>query len=152
LVNPGKLIDYIKGLDEIKTLSQDFAPEVVSAKCGIPEDTIRRLARELASSPQAIAYGRMGTCTQPFGTMNSWLVDVVNVLTGNLDRPGCVMFPNPATRRASSKKVCSIRHNRFQSRVRNIPEVLGEIPVSCLAQPPGTSKRRRQMYAHDSFQ
>ena len=134
LVNPGKLVDYINGLDEIKALSQDFAPEVVSAHCGIPEDTIRQIARKLASSPQAIAYGRMGTCTQAFGTLNSWLVDVVNVLTGNLDRPGGVMFPNPATRRASSKKVRSIRHNRYQSRVRNTPEVLGEIPVSCLAE------------------
>ncbi|WP_256358296.1 molybdopterin oxidoreductase family protein [Bacillus sp. sid0103] len=134
LVNLGKLVDYINGLDEIKNLSEDFAPEIVSVKCGIPEDTIRRIARELASSPQAIAYGRMGTCTQPFGTMNSWLLDVVNVLTGNLDRPGGVMFPNPATRRASSKRVRLLRHNRFQTRVRKIPEVLGEIPVSCLAE------------------
>ncbi|WHY65272.1 molybdopterin oxidoreductase family protein [Neobacillus sp. SuZ13] len=134
LVNPGKLVDYINGLDEIKTLSENFTPEVVSAKCGIPENDIRRIARELASAPQAIVYGRMGTCTQPFGTMNSWLVDVVNVLTGNLDRSGGVMFPNPATRRASSNRVRSIRYNRFKSRVRNIPEVLGEIPVSCLAE------------------
>lgn len=134
LVNPGELVDFINGLDEIKSLSQDFKPEVVSAKCGIPDERIRRIARELANSPQAIVYGRMGTCTQPFGTMNSWLVDVINVLTGNLDRRGGVMFPNPATRRASSKRVRSIRHNRFQSRVRNIPEVLGEIPVSCLAE------------------
>jgi anaerobic selenocysteine-containing dehydrogenase len=71
LVNPGKLIDVIHGLEDLKIPSQDFAPEVVSADCGIPADTIRGLARELAKSPRAIVYGRMGTCTQSFGTMNS---------------------------------------------------------------------------------
>lgn len=134
LVNPGRLTELIKGLEEMRVLSQEFAPEVVNEVCGIPADTIRRLARELANSPRAIVYGRMGTCTQLYGTMNSWLVDVLNVLTGNLDREGGVMFPNPATRRALTNKSRKIRYNRFQSRIRNIPEVLGELPVSCLAE------------------
>lgn len=134
LVSPGKLVHLINGLEEIKTLSQDFSPEVAAAKCGISATEIRRIAHELAASSKAIVYGRMGTCTQPFGTMNSWLVDVLNVLTGNLDRQGGVMFPTPATRRASSKKVNSIRYNRYQSRISSMPEVLGELPVSCLAE------------------
>ena len=54
--------------------------------------TIRRIARELAAAARAAVYGRIGTCTQEFGTLASWLVDVVNVLTGNLDRPGGAMF------------------------------------------------------------
>lgn len=134
LVKPGKLIDVINGLEEMRAISKEFAPEVVSNICGIPSETIRRVARELANSPKAIVYGRMGTCTQPFGTMNSWLVDVINVLTGNLDRDGGVMFPNPATRRALTKRNRSIRYNRYQSRIRNVPEVLGEIPAACLAE------------------
>ncbi|MGG3468906.1 molybdopterin oxidoreductase family protein [Neobacillus pocheonensis] len=134
LVTPGKLVNLLNGLEEMKSLSQDFTPEVVAAKCGIPADAIRRIARELSGSERAIVYGRMGTCTQPFGTMNSWLIDVLNVLTGNLDRQGGVMFPNPATRRAVSKKARSMRYNRYQSRISTMPEVLGELPVSCLAE------------------
>ncbi|MDN3018747.1 molybdopterin oxidoreductase family protein [Paenibacillus sp. BSR1-1] len=134
LVSPGILVHLINGLEEMKSLSQDFSPEAAAAKCGISAAEIRRIARELAASSKAIIYGRMGTCTQPFGTMNSWLVDVLNVLTGNLDRQGGVMFPAPATRRASSKKVRSNRYNRYQSRVSSMPEVLGELPVSCLAE------------------
>lgn len=134
LVSPGNLVNLVNGIDDIKSLSQDFPPEVVAATCGIPAAEIRRIARELACSSKSIVYGRMGTCTQPYGTMNSWLIDVLNVLTGNLDRQGGVMFPNPATRRALSNKARSIRYNRYQSRISSMPEVLGELPVSCLAE------------------
>jgi anaerobic selenocysteine-containing dehydrogenase len=134
LVNPGKLTNMINGLEEIEILSKDFNPDTISANCGIESKTIRSIARELAKAKRAVVYGRMGTCTQLFGTMTSWLIDVVNVLTGNLDSKGGVMFPTPATRRALSKKLRKVRYNRYQTRVRNLPEVLGELPVSCLAE------------------
>ena len=70
-------------------------PRRSSATCGIPADTIRRLAREIAAAPAAAVYGRIGLCNQEFGTLASWLVDVVNILTGNFDRPGGLMFGNP---------------------------------------------------------
>lgn len=134
LVNTGKLTDLINGADDLKMASQDFTPEAVSSFCGIPSETIRQLARDLAASSKAIVYGRMGTCTQAFGTMNSWLIDAINVLTGNLDREGGVMFPKPATRRALSGKARKIRYDRYKSRIRNLPEVLNELPASCLAE------------------
>ncbi|MGJ7912486.1 molybdopterin-dependent oxidoreductase [Neobacillus sp. LXY-1] len=134
LTKTGELADLIHGLEEIEKLSKDFSPEDISAECGIPALKIRRLAHELAKAPKAIVYGRMGTCTQLFGTMNSWLIDVINILTGNLDRKGGVMFPNPATRRALSKKARHVRYKRYESRIRKSPEVLGELPVSCLAE------------------
>jgi len=85
------------GYDTIKTLAEGFSPDRVAARCGLEAETIRRLARELAASPRAAVYGRLGTCTQEFGTLASWLVDVLNVLTGNLDREGGAMFPRAAT-------------------------------------------------------
>ncbi|MFC4768154.1 molybdopterin-dependent oxidoreductase [Effusibacillus consociatus] len=136
-VNPGRLEEHVVGLDEVRALAQDFSPEAVSASCGIPAETIRRMAREIASAPTAAVYGRMGTCTQAFGTMNSWLVDVVNILTGNLDRAGGVMFTKPAAGGNSSGQPGSkrrIRYGRFRSRVRKMPEVLGELPVVCMAE------------------
>jgi anaerobic selenocysteine-containing dehydrogenase len=134
LVKLGNLTNIICGLDVIEKLAKEFPPEKVSSHCGIPADTIRRLAREISHSPNAIVYGRMGICTQPFGTMNSWLIDVINILTGNLDREGGVMFANSATRRLLPRKARKVRYDRYRSRVRELPEILGELPVASLAE------------------
>jgi anaerobic selenocysteine-containing dehydrogenase len=94
------------------------------------------MAHELARAPRAAVYGRIGTTTQAFGTLASWLVDVLNVLTGNLDRAGGAMFPQAAAGQSNSapgpRK--AFRHDRWRSRVRDWPEVLGELPVATLAE------------------
>jgi anaerobic selenocysteine-containing dehydrogenase len=96
LVQLGRLAEHINGLDEARAAVAPFAPEVTAAGCGIPADVQRRIARELAAAPRAAVYGRIGTCTTRFGTVNSWLVDLLNVLTGNLDREGGAMFAKAA--------------------------------------------------------
>ena len=100
--------------------------------------TIRRIARELAAAPTAAVYGRIGTCTQEFGTLASWLVDVVNVCTGNLDRPGGAMFTQRGDRRrpatARRARGAASRSGAARSRVRGLPEFFGELPVVCLAE------------------
>ncbi len=93
LVAPGERIAALcTGLDEVRALAAPFTAEAVAGACGIQAGEIRRLARELAAAPTAAVYGRIGTCTQEFGTLASWLIDVLNVLTGNLDSPGGAMF------------------------------------------------------------
>ena len=89
----GGVADHVNGVDEVRQLAAGFAPDDVAAHCGVPADEIRTLARELAAAPTAAVYGRIGTSTVEFGTLASWLVDVINVLTGNLDRQGGAMFP-----------------------------------------------------------
>src|SRR5215204_3214963 len=84
LVAPGRLLEHLNGLEEVTALVRDFTPELVAGACGIEADEIRRMARELAAAPAGAVYARIGTCTQEFGTLASWLVDVLNVLTGNL--------------------------------------------------------------------
>src|SRR6266699_3714415 len=138
LVAPGKLAEHITGLEQVRALAEPFRPERVAAACGIAADTIRSIARELAAAPRAAAYGRIGTCTQAFGTLTSWLVDVLNVLTGNLDREGGAMFPKAAAgaRNATgaSGKGRGVRFGRWKSRVRGLSEYYGELPASCLAE------------------
>lgn len=118
------------GLEELRRACGRFSPEAVEARVGLAAGLIRQLARELAAAPSAAVYGRMGTSTVAFGATSSWLVDVVNALTGNLDRPGGAMFPTPAhmplKRKPGGK---GWRMGRWQSRVRGLPEVLGEMPV-----------------------
>lgn len=136
LVTLGHLADHVAGLDEVRELARDFAPETVAAHCGVEADDIRTLARELAAAPTAAVYGRMGTSTVEFGTVGSWLVDVVNILTGNLDRPGGAMFPlspvAPAPR--SHRPGRGFRTGRWHSRVSGHPEALSELPAAVLAE------------------
>jgi anaerobic selenocysteine-containing dehydrogenase len=138
LVDLGGASEYVDGLDVVRDLAAAFTPEAVAGVCSIDADTIRRLARELAAAPTAAVYGRVGTCTQEFGTLCSWLVDVLNTLTGNLDRPGGVMFSKPAAgsgnTRGETRVGRAIKLGRHQSRVRSLPETFGELPVVCLAE------------------
>ncbi|MGZ6964789.1 MAG: molybdopterin-dependent oxidoreductase, partial [Acidimicrobiia bacterium] len=143
LVHLGNADGHVVGVEEVSRLAQDFAPEVVAPVCGIDADTIRRVARDLASTERAAVYGRIGTCTQEFGTLASWLVDVVNVLAGNLDREGGAMFTLPATGGANTGATKpggtpgvgrGVRFGRRASRVRGLPEFFGELPVVALAE------------------
>ncbi|ODQ93191.1 molybdopterin-dependent oxidoreductase [Mycolicibacterium holsaticum] len=136
LVALGALAGSVNGVEAVRALAADFAPETVATYCGVDAEDIRRLAREIAAAPSAAVYGRIGTSTVEFGTIGSWLVDVVNVLTGNLDRPGGAMFPLSAVAPAPRppKPGRGFRTGRWHSRVSGHPEVLSEIPAAALAE------------------
>src|SRR5262245_20604213 len=138
LVDLRRMAEHTNGVGDVRALAQGLSPDVVASRCGVDADTIRRLARELAGAERAAVYGRIGTCTQEFGTLTSWLVDVLNVLTGNLDREGGAMFPRAAAGQANSRgepgRGRGVRLGRHASRVRGLPEVFGELPVACLAE------------------
>src|SRR4029453_3858162 len=102
LADPGPLAEQCAGLDALPGLADPFTAEAVAPICGIEAEQIRVMARELAAADRAAVYGRIGTCTQEFGTLASWLVDVLNVLTGNLDRPGGAMFTLAAAGQSNS--------------------------------------------------
>jgi anaerobic selenocysteine-containing dehydrogenase len=138
LADPGELASLTSGIDEVRVLAVDFAPEDVAAACGIEAAEIRRIARELAAAPRAAVYGRIGTCTQEFGSLSSWLVDVLNLLTGNLDREGGAMFTRPAAGSSNTRgepgRGRGASFGRWHSRVRGLGELFGELPVACLAE------------------
>ena len=129
---------HLSGLEAVRELATHFAPEIVAPVCGVDADVIRRIAREIAAAPTAAVYGRIGTCTQEFGTTASWAVDVINVLTGNLDRVGGAMFNKPATGGGNTAgeggKGRGVRFGRRASRVRGLPEFFGEYPAVVLAE------------------
>ncbi|OFB42383.1 molybdopterin-binding oxidoreductase [Mycolicibacterium sp. (ex Dasyatis americana)] len=136
LVDLGRLGEHVTGVEEVRTLADEFSPEAVEAACGVDADEIRELARELAAAPTAAVYGRIGTSTVEFGTVGSWLVDVINVLTGNLDRPGGAMFALGAAAPAPRppKPGRGFKTGRWTSRVSGYPEVLSELPAAALAE------------------
>ena len=138
LVRLGLVAQWVNGVDEVKTAVAPFTPEVVAERCAMTPETIRTLARDLANTECAAVYARIGTCTQSYGTLASWLVDVLNVLTGHLDAPGGAMFAksaafgsNTAGKPGIGKGIATGRHH---ARVSGAPEVMGELPISCLAE------------------
>ncbi|MFD6360432.1 molybdopterin oxidoreductase family protein [Streptomyces roseolus] len=136
LADPGPLADRTEGVDRVRDAVREFTPEAVAPVCELDAGTIRAVARELAAAPTAAVYGRMGSSTVSHGTLANWLVDVLNVLTGNLDRPGGALFPRsataPAPRPAGPGRGFLL--GRRRSRVSGHPEVKGEFPLAALAE------------------
>ncbi|MEH1099508.1 molybdopterin-dependent oxidoreductase [Micromonospora sp. CPCC 205561] len=134
----------VAGLARLRELAAPFTPEAVAAFCGVEAAVVRRLARQLAAAPTAAVYARIGTCTAEFGTLAQWLVDVLNVLTGNFDRPGGVMFARPATAEVHKSPEPFVS-GRWHSRVRGLPETLGEFPAATMVdeiEQPGAGRIR----------
>lgn len=134
LVRLGAADGLVNGLDQVETAARGFAPEAVAAHCGISAHEIRRIAREFSASDSAVCYGCLGTCVQEFGLLSCWAIDLINILTGNLDRPGGAMFTTPAVSLAALSKGQPFEFGRWKSRVSGQPEVGGMIPSSTMAE------------------
>ncbi|WP_298188000.1 molybdopterin oxidoreductase family protein [uncultured Pseudomonas sp.] len=122
----------IDGLDQVRQAIAGFTAETMSTRCGVPAQVIRQLARDFAAAESAVCYGRMGVSTQAFGTLCQWLVQLINLVTGNVDRVGGVLCTEPAVDMVASTSGGNF--NRWQSRVSGLPEYGGELPVSALAE------------------
>ncbi|MFJ6631633.1 molybdopterin-dependent oxidoreductase [Streptomyces sp. NPDC091376] len=140
LTDLGALAAQVEGVDEVREAVRAFTPEAVAEACDMDAGAIRTIARELAAAPTAAVYGRIGSCTVEHGTLASWLVDVLNILTGNLDRPGGVLFPLAAHDRAPRPAGLpavpgkGFALGRWSSRVAGHPEAKGELPITVLAE------------------
>jgi anaerobic selenocysteine-containing dehydrogenase len=130
----GGLAPHVIGVEQVQAMALKFPPEAVAEHCGVDAQEIRALARDIAAGPRTAVYGRMGTSTVRFGTLTSWLVDVVNVLTGNLDRPGGAMFPTSPISGAPrpARPGRGFTTGRWHSRVSGHPEVASELPTGLL--------------------
>lgn len=133
LIALGSLAEFTDGIETLRQISQSFAPEKVEKQTGISASTIRQLAYDFTKAKAAVCYGRVGVSVQVFGGIAQWLINTINVLSGNLDREGGAMFTAPAVDFLARAKAEN-KFNRWQSRVRKLPEFLGELPVATLAE------------------
>jgi len=138
LIQLGRAEGHVTGLDAVRDLVAALSPSVAEAYCGIDAGTIVQITRDLCAAESAACYGRIGTTCQSFGTLASWAVDLVNILSGNLDRPGGAMFTQPAANRGSNRSPNTsggrgIRVASERTRVSNLPQWFGEAPSATLA-------------------
>ncbi len=123
---------YVDGLAAVEAAVEEWTPERAAALTGIDAEVIRRIASEYATAGRAAVYGRVGVSTQQFGALCQWAIQVLNIITGNLDRPGGTMFPRPAV-----NALIGLGRGHlgvWSSRVRGLPEFGGELPVSVMAE------------------
>jgi anaerobic selenocysteine-containing dehydrogenase len=123
---------YVDGLNQAAQLVAPYTPERAESASGVPAESIRRIAREFASADGAAAYGRIGVSTTEFGTVCHWAIQLLNIVTGNLDRVGGTLLTNPAIDVIGMGLVGPGHIDRYRSRVRDFPEFGGELPVSVL--------------------
>ncbi|QTJ67614.1 molybdopterin-dependent oxidoreductase [Rhodococcus sp. ZPP] len=148
LSRPERVPDVVDGLDAALAMAAELEPDTVAAACGIDADVIRSVARGFAGAPAAVAHSRIGTCMQEFGTLANWLVEVLTIVTGNLDRPGGAMFALPPAGGQNTWPVTrppKLMFDRWRSRVRGLPEAMGELPAVCFAEEiltPGPGRTR----------
>ena len=133
------LAGRVTGLAEVVALAEPFTPEAVAGPTGVPAEKVRQIAHDLAAATAPALYSRIGTCTQEFGSLTTWLVHVIGVALGAVDRAGGMLFPEPASwspmfLKPPDQTGPGWETGRFHSRVRGAPEVLGQFPVSCLAE------------------
>ncbi|HBO1762894.1 molybdopterin oxidoreductase family protein [Pseudomonas aeruginosa] len=122
----------VDGLERVREAVAVFDAESMSVRCGVPAESIRQLARDFAAAERAVCYGRMGVSTQAFGTLCQWLVQLINLVTGNLDRVGGALCTSPALDLVASTS--GGHFGRWRSRVSGLPEYGGELPVAALAE------------------
>ena len=131
-IKQGHLDSVTKNLDEFLTSIPDIELETISSITGISSANIQRIAKEFSQAESAVCYGRMGACTQKFGGTVHWLINMVNIITGNFDAPGGAMFTSPAFDTLGNSQTKG-HYNKGQSRVRNLPEFAGEYPAVTMA-------------------
>jgi anaerobic selenocysteine-containing dehydrogenase len=120
-------------LDSALAAIADFTPANVAEFVGIDAAAIQRIANEFVAAKSAVCYGRMGTTTQAFGSLNQWLIYLINIVSGNLDRVGGALVTTPLMPITGSGTRAG-GHARWHSRVRRLAETNGELPVATLAE------------------
>jgi len=126
----------VKGWDELAALVLPFSPEATAPETGIPVQVVRGIAQSLCAASSAAVYGRMGVATSAHGALSAWLIYVLNTVTGNLDRPGGVMFSQPAIDVVGLTGALGLRgsFDSWRSRVRGLPEFNNEMPAQTMAE------------------
>ena len=139
------------GADALRELCAEHPPEATEDRTGVPAPQLRELARALARAERAAIYGRTGSCLGRSGTLVSFLLDALNLVTGNLDREGGAMFGDPPIDFSRLLDLVGLgSYAKVRSRVGGLPEVLGSLPASLIAKEittPGKGRIRAMFFS-----
>jgi anaerobic selenocysteine-containing dehydrogenase len=129
LARPPSYADHV---DRLRELVAPFTPELAEQVSGVPAADLVRITHEFVAAEGAAAYGRLGVSTTGFGSVSQWAINCLNLLGGHFDRPGGVLFPEPAVDVVGRRFIGRGHYDLYRSRVRGIPEYGGELPAACM--------------------
>ncbi|MCK5425575.1 MAG: molybdopterin oxidoreductase family protein [Emcibacter sp.] len=134
LISPAHLIEKLDGFDSVHALIKNFPQDNIEDITGISLEVIHKMAEDFAAEDKAVFYGRMGVSTNAYGALCQWLIQLINIATGNLDKVGGTLIPLPAVDLVGFNLIGPGGYNRWQSRVSAKPEVCGEFGSSLMAE------------------
>jgi anaerobic selenocysteine-containing dehydrogenase len=129
LARPPSYVDHV---DRVRALVEPFTPELAEQVSGVSATDLIRITHEFAAAEGAAAYGRLGVSTTGFGSVSQWAINCLNLLGGHFDRPGGVLFPEPAVDVVGRRFIGAGHYDLYRSRVRGVPEYGGELPAACM--------------------
>ena len=151
LEDPAAIAAQSSGVDALRELCAEHPPERTESMTGVAANQVRELARDLAGAERAAVYGRTGSCLGRSGTLVAFLLDALNVVTGNLDREGGAMFGDPPIDFSRVVEMVGLgTYGKVRSRVGDLPEVLGSLPASVMAKEmttPGAGQIRAMFFS-----
>ena len=134
-VDRARLEAQVNGWPAVEAELAHFAPARVAAQVGIDAAVIERLALEFAAAPSSVAYSRIGVCNNAFGTLATYATDLLNIAANRLGAAGGSLFASPAMDVVELvRMIGGDGHGRWRSRVRDLPETVGDLPAATLAE------------------
>lgn len=135
LADTAALTEQTAGWQSLRDIARGYSPEDTASRTGVDPQTLRALARDFATAPTAVAYGRTGACLGRHGTLVCFLLDALSIVTGNLDRAGGMLFSQAVIPLEDmGEKVGKMSYDTARSRIGDLPEVISTYPAALIAE------------------
>ncbi|MEO6027130.1 MAG: molybdopterin-dependent oxidoreductase, partial [Candidatus Binatia bacterium] len=130
-VDHARVRAHMTGFDALADVVHDWTPEKQAEVTGIPAATLRALVTDYLAADGAALYASTGVNQGRNGTLAFWALEVINAITGNLDRSGGSLMGKGIIDYAKllAKAPMTTRH----SRIGQVPSLLDALPMALLA-------------------
>lgn len=126
-VDEAHVTAHMNGFGAVAQLAKQWNAKRVEAATRIPAAKLRELVAGYTAANGAAIYCSTGVNQTRFGMLTFWLQEVINAISGNLDRRGGNL---------AGKSVFSVdlmAQEQKYSRIDNVPYVMGQVPGALLA-------------------
>jgi formate dehydrogenase len=132
-VDRARVDQFMTGFAEIERLAASWTPERTAPVTGISASTLRAMVRDYREAQGAALYSSTGVNMGTNGSLSYWLQEVINAVSGNLDRRGGSLVGNGIFDFARFGKKHGVMSRRNQSRIGGFTSVNDAFPGGILA-------------------
>ena len=132
-VNHDRVARHMSGFEAIEALARPWTPERTEPVTRIPAATLREMVRSYREADGAALYCSTGVNMGRNGSLAFWLQEVINAVSGNLDRRGGTLVGNGIFDFARFGKNYGVMTKRHASRLGGFTSVNDAFPGGMLA-------------------